>query len=230
MSKSFWDSQTYLLRWQEQNSFRQKFSWKRIDEEFKKHQKIIDIIFIFWKQFIDFLQKHLNSKHLRLFEINVRLKKIRQLNEQLMTNLIVYFNNVEMQLFEELIDYQKYFNLMKTFHSYLKTTIIRRINAIVFKNELKEIARLIEKIELVSKHIKKIKKKWSMNSKRIVFNFMNAIVSTSLMHYKEWFKTIIEAKIVIKKNFENEIEIEVEKISILINHSKNRRIAVKSNV
>jgi hypothetical protein len=48
---------------------------------------------------------------------------------------------------------------MKAFHFYLKTTIIRRINAIVFRNELKEIARLIEKIEFVSKHIKKIKKK-----------------------------------------------------------------------
>jgi hypothetical protein len=47
---------------------------------------------------------------------------------------------------------------MKAFHSYLKTMIIRRINAIVFRNELKEIARLIEKIELVSNHIKKIKK------------------------------------------------------------------------
>jgi hypothetical protein len=87
------------------------------------------------------------------------LKKIRQLNEQLMTNLIVYLNNLKMQLFEELIDYQKYFNLMKTLHFYLKTTIIRRINAIVFKKKLKEIARLIEKIEFVSKHIKKIKKK-----------------------------------------------------------------------
>ncbi len=127
-------------------------------KNWERHQKIIDIIFIFWEQFIDFLQKHLNSKHLRLLETNVKLKKTRQLNEQLMTDLIVYLNNLEMQLLEELIDYQKYFNLMKAFHSYLKATIIRRINAIVFRNELKEIARLIEKIEFVSKHIKKIKK------------------------------------------------------------------------
>jgi hypothetical protein len=48
---------------------------------------------------------------------------------------------------------------MKALHFYLKTTIIRRINAIVFRNELKKIARLIEKIELVSKYIKKINKK-----------------------------------------------------------------------
>ncbi len=76
-----------------------------------------------------------------------------------MIDLIVYLNSLEIQLSEEFIDYQKYFNLMKAFHFYLKATIIRRINAIVFRNELKEIARLIEKIEFVSKHIKKIKNK-----------------------------------------------------------------------
>jgi hypothetical protein len=62
-------------------------------------------------------------------------------------------------LFIEFIDYHKYFYLMKAFYSYLKATIIRWINAIVFRIELKEIAWLIEKIELVSKHIKKFKKK-----------------------------------------------------------------------
>jgi hypothetical protein len=82
-----------------------------------------------------------------------------------MTDLIVYLNSLKVQLFEKLIDYQKYFNLMKALHSYLKTTIIRRINAIVFRNELKEIARLIEKIELVSKHIKKIKKEMTSEFK-----------------------------------------------------------------
>ncbi len=140
-------------------------------KNWEKHQKIIDIIFISWEQFINILQKHFNSKHLRLLETNVRLKKTRQLNEQSMTNLIVYFNNLEMQLFEKFIDYQKYFNLMKALHSYLKATIIRRINAIVFRNELKEIARLIEKIEFVSKHIKKIKKKMINEFKTHRFQF-----------------------------------------------------------
>ncbi len=37
--------------------------------------------------------------------------------------------------------------------------IIYRINEIIFRIELKETARLIEKIEFFSKHIKKIKKK-----------------------------------------------------------------------
>ncbi len=68
-----------------------------------------------------------------------------------------------------------------------------------------------------------------MISKRIVFNFINAIASTLLTHHKKRFKTIIETKIVFEKNFENENEIEIEKILILINHSKNRRIAIRLN-
>jgi hypothetical protein len=102
---------------------------------------------------------------------NVKLKKIRQLNEQLMTNLIIYLNNLEIKLSKELIDYQKYFNLMKALHFYLRTTIIRRINAIVLRNELKEIARWIEKIKFVSKHIKKVKKKMIDNVKTHRFQF-----------------------------------------------------------
>ncbi len=69
-----------------------------------------------------------------------------------------------------------------------------------------------------------------MISKRIVFNFVNAIASTLLTHYKKRFRVIIKTKVVIKKNFENEIKIEIEKILIFINHSKNHRIAIKSNV
>jgi hypothetical protein len=63
-----------------------------------------------------------------------------------------------MQMSEELSNYQKYFNLMKVLHSYLKVAITRQINAIVFRAELKKIARLTKKIEFVSKHIKKVKK------------------------------------------------------------------------
>ncbi len=58
---------------------------------------------------------------------------------------------------------------------------------------------------------------------------MCVIASSLLMHYKKRFKVIIEAIIVIEKNLENEIEIEIKKISILINHSRNRQIAVKSS-
>jgi predicted RND superfamily exporter protein len=93
-----------------------------------------------------------------LLEINAKLKKIRQLNEQSVADLIVYLNNLEMQMSEELSNYQKYFNLMKTLHSYLKTAITRRINAIVSRAELEEIARLTKKIEPIPDHIKKTKK------------------------------------------------------------------------
>ncbi len=57
--------------------------------------------------------------------------------------------------------------------------------------------------------------------KRIFFNFVNAIVSTSLTHHKKRFKVIIKTKFVIEKNFENEIEIKIKKILIFINHLKN---------
>jgi hypothetical protein len=41
-----------------------------------------------------------------------------------------------MQMSEKLLNYQKYFNLMKILHFYLKVAIIRQINAIVFKVKL----------------------------------------------------------------------------------------------
>jgi hypothetical protein len=63
-----------------------------------------------------------------------------------------------MRMSKKLSNYQKYFNLMKILHFYLKIAIIRQINAIVFKVELKKITRLTKKIEFVSKYIKKTNK------------------------------------------------------------------------
>ncbi len=81
-----------------------------------------------------------------------------------------------MQMSEELSNYQKYFNVMKTLHFYLKIAIIRRINAIVFRVELKEIVRLTKKIESISNHIKKIKKSNSFeNVKQYRFQFYSRI-------------------------------------------------------
>jgi predicted RND superfamily exporter protein len=81
-----------------------------------------------------------------------------------------------MQMSEKLSNYQKYFNLMKTLHSYLKVAIIKRINAIIFRTELKKIARLTKKIESISNHIKKIKKSYSIeNIKQHRFQFYNRI-------------------------------------------------------
>ncbi len=111
-----------------------------------------------------------------MLEINAKLKKIRQLNEQSVADLIVYLNNLEMQMSEELSNYQKYFNLMKILHSYLKIAIIRRINAIVSRVELKEIVRLTKKIESISNHIKKIKKSNSFeNVKQYRFQLYSRI-------------------------------------------------------
>jgi hypothetical protein len=65
---------------------------------------------------------------------------------------------------------------MKILHSYLKIAITRQINAIVFRIELKKIARLTKKIEFVSKHIKKTKKSTTNeNVKQHRFQFYHRI-------------------------------------------------------
>jgi biopolymer transport protein ExbB/TolQ len=81
-----------------------------------------------------------------------------------------------MQMSEKLSNYQKYFNLMKALHFYLKIAIIKRINAIMFRAELKKIVRLTKKIESISNHIKKIKKSYSIeNIKQHRFQFYSRI-------------------------------------------------------
>ncbi len=81
-----------------------------------------------------------------------------------------------MQISEKLSNYQKYFNLIKTLHFYLKIAIICQNNAIVFRIELKKIARLTKKIESISKHIKKIKKSNLIeNVKQYRFQFYHRI-------------------------------------------------------
>jgi hypothetical protein len=81
-----------------------------------------------------------------------------------------------MQMSEKLSNYQKYFNLMKTLHFYLKIAIIRRINVIMSRVELKKIVRLMKKIESILNHIKKIKKLNSFeNVKQYRFQFYNRI-------------------------------------------------------
>ncbi len=81
-----------------------------------------------------------------------------------------------MQMSKELSNYQKYFNLMKILHFYLKVAIIKRINAIIFKTELKKIARLTKKIESISNHIKEIKKSYSIDKiNKHLFKFYSRI-------------------------------------------------------
>jgi predicted RND superfamily exporter protein len=81
-----------------------------------------------------------------------------------------------MQMSKKLLKYQKYFNLTKILHFYLKIAIIRRINVIVSRVELKKIIRLTKKIESISNHIKKIKKSNSFeNVKQYRFQFYSRI-------------------------------------------------------
>jgi hypothetical protein len=71
-------------------------------EDWERLQTSIDLAVTAWAEFIDFLQEHLNPKHLRLLETNARLKKVRQLNGQSVADLIVYLNSLETQVPQEL--------------------------------------------------------------------------------------------------------------------------------
>jgi hypothetical protein len=59
-----------------------------------------------------------------------------------------------MQLLKSFTNYQRYCNFKKTLHSHLKIEIIRRINIVISRIELKKLTRLIEKTESVSKNLK----------------------------------------------------------------------------
>ncbi len=118
--------------------------------------------------------------------------------------MIIYFNNLKMQMSEELSNYQKYFNLMKILHFYLKIAIIKRINAIILRTELKEIARLTKKIESISNHIKKIKKSYSIeNIKQHRFQFTVELIESTLTHRRMRFKIMIETMIAIERIIKN---------------------------
>jgi hypothetical protein len=103
---------------------------------------------------VNFLQENLNSKHFRMLNLSNRLKKARQLSDQIVIELITYVNDLKVQLSKSLTNYQRYCNLMKTLHSHLKIEIIRRTNIVISRIELKKLTRLIEKTELVSKNLK----------------------------------------------------------------------------
>ncbi len=87
----------------------------------------------------------MNSKHLRLSNVNHKLKIVRQRLEQKMIDHIIYINDLKSQLFEKASEYNLYNNLMKFFRQLFKDEIFRRINAILSRRNLKEIVRLAEK-------------------------------------------------------------------------------------
>jgi hypothetical protein len=89
-----------------------------------------------------------------MLDLSNRLKKARQLPDQIVAELITYVNDLKVQLPEPLTNYQRYCNLMKALHPHLRIEIIRRTNIVISRTELKKLARLIEKTESVSKNLK----------------------------------------------------------------------------
>ncbi len=113
-----------------------------------------------------------------------------------------------MQMSKELSNYQKYFNLMKSLHSYLKIAIIRRINVIVFRVELKKIVRLTKKIESISNRYRitsrRLKNRTrSKTSSNIDFNFTIESINSILTRRKTQFRIMIETTIATKRIIKN---------------------------
>jgi hypothetical protein len=109
---------------------------------------------------------------------------------------------------KELSNYQKYFNLMKSLHSYLKIAIIRRINVIVFRVELKKIVRLTKKIESISNRYRitsrRLKNRTrSKTSSNIDFNFTIESINSILTRRKTQFRIMIETTIATKRIIKN---------------------------
>jgi hypothetical protein len=105
-----------------------------------------------------------------------------------------------MQMSEKLSNYQKYFNLMKILHFYLKIAITRRINVIVFRVELKKIVRLTKKIESISITSKRLKNRTrSKTSSNIDFSFTIESIDLILTRCKAQFRIMIETTIATKK-------------------------------
>jgi hypothetical protein len=118
--------------------------------------------------------------------------------------LIVYLNNLKIQMSEKLSNYQKYFNLMKILHFYLKIAIIRRINVIVLWVELKKSLvwrKKSNRYRIISKRLKI--RTHSKTSNNMNFNFIIKSIDSILTRYKTQFRIMIETTIATKKIIKN---------------------------
>jgi hypothetical protein len=118
-----------------------------------------------------------------MLNLSNRLKKARQLSDQIVIELITYVNDLKVQLSKFLTNYQRYCNLMKTLHSHFRIEIIRCTNIVISRIELKKLTRLIEKTESVSKNLKtKIRSsrvEFKSRRYRLYFKLENFVLSSN---------------------------------------------------
>ena len=116
---------------------------------FRKEKKII-----IWFEYVDDLQKQLNSSYLRTMNVNYRMKQCKQLSDQSITELISYINLLKKQFSVFFTKYMQYANLLKILHLYFKNAIMRQIIFIIIWNEFEKLTRFFEKNESMSNKLK----------------------------------------------------------------------------
>lgn len=101
----------------------------------------------------------MNSIHLRMININHKMKKCRQIDDQIVIEFVIYINDFENQYFVNQYfvsfnEYQRYINFFEILHSYLRFVVMKQMIEMIIRTQLKNFFRVIEKIESLSKYFK----------------------------------------------------------------------------
>ncbi len=211
--------------------FAQRYLENISTTDWSRHKFIIEFTILFWQQFIDFLQKKLNSKNLQILNVNWKLKNVRQRLEQKMIDLIIYINYLKSQLFVKLTNHTLYNYLMNALRLNLRNEIIRiiiRDKSLKFRTKLKEIARMIEK-----KMHDDVSKNRRSRIKRSIHRYSLCDRFQNLTTLKKRFKTrtieIANASEIMIETHEIEM-IETIRASIDVDLKIHRRTSSRSNV
>ena len=83
-----------------------------------------------------------------------------------MIEFINHMNTFEIQLPIQFLNYVKYVNLSKVFHSYFRNAIIRQINEIIFKTEFEKTRLIREKKRMNIRYLSRKNAKKNENKKK----------------------------------------------------------------
>ena len=122
---------------------------------------------------MSFLQKHFKSLHIKVAEIDLKLKHGKQKSNQIVDEIIFYVEKLKTQLYEFSRKYQKYFNFFHALHSHLRK-MMSNFFEIFSKRKLKKLTRRFEHIEIFFEKNEKFRKfDWKKVKKKNLYKFFN---------------------------------------------------------
>ena len=80
--------------------FASKYLFHAIFNDWHKHRKNVDIDAYIWNDYVSFLPKHFKSLHMKIAEIDLKLKHAKQRLNQTVNEIISYVKKLKIQLFE----------------------------------------------------------------------------------------------------------------------------------